>query len=42
MNDNPSIVYVSYTRIEEWKYTEKGWFGYTLCVPEVSGSIRSG
>ena len=24
MNDNPSIVYVSYTRIEEWKYTEKG------------------
>lgn len=34
MNDNPSIVYVSYTRIEEWKYTEKGWFGYTLCVPK--------
>ena len=34
MNDNLSIVYVSYTRIEEWKYTEKGWFGYTLCVPK--------
>ena len=42
MNDNPSIVYVSYTRIEEWKYTEKGWFGYTLCVPkypEVSEAV---
>ena len=24
----------SYTRIKEWKYTEKGWFGYELCVPE--------
>ena len=43
MNDNPSIVYVSYTRIEEWKYTEKGWFGYTLCVPkypEVSEAVE--
>ena len=43
MNDNPSIVYVSYTRIEEWKYTEKGWFGYTLCVPkypEVSEAVN--
>ena len=29
-------------RIEEWKYTEKGWFGYTLCVPkypEVSEAV---
>lgn len=26
--------YISYARIKEWKYTEKGWFGYELCVPE--------
>lgn len=25
---------ISYTRIKEWKYTEKGWLGYKLCVPE--------
>lgn len=24
----------SKVRIKEWKYTEKGWFGYELCVPE--------
>lgn len=30
----PDIVYASYTRIEEWKYTDKGWFCYKLCVPE--------
>lgn len=28
------ITYSSYTRIKEWKYTQKGWFCYTLCVPE--------
>jgi len=28
------VTYISYTRIKEWKYTEKGWFGYELCVPE--------
>lgn len=35
-NDNnmPVISYLSYTRIKEWKYTEKGWFCYELCVPE--------
>ena len=32
--NKPVISYVSYTRIKEWKYTEKGWFGYKLCVPE--------
>ena len=34
-NDNkPGVSYISYTRIKEWKYTDKGWFGYELCVPE--------
>lgn len=28
------IEYISYTRIKEWKYTDKGWFCYELCVPE--------
>lgn len=28
------VTYISYTRIDEWEYTEKGWFGYILCVPE--------
>lgn len=32
--DEPGISYISYTRIKEWKYTDKGWFGYKLCVPE--------
>ena len=26
--------YISYTRIKEWKYTDKGWFCYELCVPK--------
>lgn len=33
-NDEPRLSYISYTRIKEWKYTDKGWFGYELCVPE--------
>ncbi len=28
------VTYISYTKIKEWRYTEKGWFGYELCVPE--------
>lgn len=28
------VSWISYTRIKEWKYTKKGWFGYELCVPE--------
>ncbi len=28
------MTYITYTRIKEWKYTEKGWFCYELCVPE--------
>lgn len=30
----PVVTYSSYSRIEEWKYTKKGWFGYQLCVPQ--------
>lgn len=34
-NNKPEgIQYISYTRISEWKYTDKGWFCYKLCVPE--------
>ena len=32
--NEPKITYTSYTRIKEWKYTNKGWFCYELCVPE--------
>lgn len=33
-SSDPIVSYVSYTRINEWSYTEKGWFFYELCVPE--------
>lgn len=34
-NENRAgIEYSSYTRIQEWKYTDKGWFCYKVCVPE--------
>lgn len=33
-SSRPGVSYVSYTRIREWNYTEKGWFCYELCVPE--------
>lgn len=33
-NNKPGMSYISYTRIKEWKYTDKGWFCYELCVPE--------
>ena len=32
--NQPGVTYLSYTRINQWEYTEKGWFGYGLCVPE--------
>ncbi|MDE7433470.1 MAG: hypothetical protein K2N34_16360 [Lachnospiraceae bacterium] len=32
--NNPTMTYVSYNKINEWKYTDKGWFCYKLCVPE--------
>ena len=33
-DDKPVITYISYTRIKEWKFTDKGYFCYELCVPE--------
>ena len=33
-NNKPGMSYISYTRIKEWKYTDKGWFCYEMCVPE--------
>lgn len=30
----PVMAYISHTRLAEWRYTEKGWFAYKLCVPE--------
>ena len=30
----PVILSTTYTRIQNWEYTEKGWFCYELCVPE--------
>ncbi len=33
-NDQFQPGYLSYDRIREWKYTDKGWFGYEACVPE--------
>lgn len=33
--ENSALTLTStYTRIKEWKYTDKGWFCYKLCVPE--------
>ena len=33
-NGKPGMSYISHTRIKEWKYTDKGWFCYELCVPK--------
>ena len=33
-NGKPEMPCISHTRIKAWKYTDKGWFGYELCVPE--------
>lgn len=32
--NEPENIYTTYTRIQEWEYTDKGWFCYQLCVPE--------
>ena len=32
--NKPGISYISHTRLKKWKYTDKGWFCYELCVPE--------
>lgn len=34
MDGNPRISNISCAKIDEWEYTEKGWFGYKMCVPE--------
>ena len=31
-DNKPGISYISYTRLKEWKYTDKGWFCYELCA----------
>ena len=33
-NDKPVMSFISHIRIKTWKYTDKGWFCYELCVPE--------
>ena len=33
-DNKPVITYISYTRIREWRFTDKGYFCYELCVPE--------
>lgn len=33
-HNQPTVPYISYTRLKDWKYTAKGWFCYELCVPE--------
>lgn len=30
----PTLTFISYTKVKEWRYTEKGYFCYELCVPE--------
>lgn len=32
--EQPVITYISRARIKEWRYTDKGWLCYELCVPE--------
>lgn len=32
--NTPRIANTTYTRIKDWRYTEKGWFSYEYCVPE--------
>ena len=33
-NGKPDMSCISHNRIKTWKYTDKGWFCYELCVPE--------
>ncbi len=33
-DNKPCMSYVSYTRLKEWRYSDKGWFCYEMCVPE--------
>lgn len=31
---NPYMSFVSYAKLKKWRYSEKGWFCYEVCVPE--------
>ena len=33
-DNHPRVEYISYTKIKDWSYTDKGWFCYEMCVPE--------
>lgn len=33
-DNKPCMSFISYTRIKEWRYSDKGWFCYELNVPE--------
>ena len=33
-DNKPCMSFISYTRLKEWRYSDKGWFCYELCVPE--------
>ncbi|MDD2980751.1 MAG: DUF6070 family protein [Hespellia sp.] len=33
-SDKIVISYISFTRLNDWNYSERGWFCYEVCVPE--------
>lgn len=33
-DNKPCMSFISYTRLKEWRYSDKGWFCYEMCVPE--------
>ena len=33
-DNKPCMAYISYTRLKEWRYSDKGWICYEMCVPE--------
>lgn len=33
-DNKPCMTFSSYTRLKEWRYSDKGWFCYEMCVPE--------
>lgn len=33
-DNRPCMSFISYTRLKEWRYSDKGWFCYEMCVPE--------
>lgn len=34
LDETAVISSISYNRIKQWDYTEKGWFAYEVCMPE--------